>query len=952
MKLSTNKSRLILYGVLRPPLPFISQTCTTFLHFILYLFLLLVFSTLTLAQPLTGSDKIQNFQDRLKNYYQHSIHPKSQNTVSNLDSTFTVLGRWAWGPCVGVDVKGSYAYIGNGPTFDVLDVSNPSSPKIVGEYLTDGFVQDIIVRDWLAYVNLGGTLLILDVTNPLHPTKVGSVEIWGATHLAIEDSLAFVTIWSGYIQVIDISNPTSPYLRGWTDAGGEEPFLATKGKYAYTGSVEGPGVFVVDATNPDSLNERLFADVIGTSSTCVRDTLLIIGHHIFSIAQPDSPSYLGMLDVQVSVPTLSIAALDSVVYLTTRDSGVFVIDITNPINTQARCRLQFPLMNVIGQQSVVLGHNLYISFGSGVMILDVSNEDSIKEEYFFPTGGGAERIAIRRNLAYVVSGNSGVWIIDFSDVNKPKNIGNVNTLGYASNIQVSDNFAYVANFVYDNNDTSAGLWIVDISDSTSPKIVSHYKGISHSASIPNALAKSGNLILMTQQPSAGSTNVLEIIDVTNPQHPQRVGVWSSNYEPYNVAVRDSFAYIATVNGGLRILDIHTPSNPTEISSAPGVDFAVQLQDSFAYVASAFFSVINIANPYLPSVVSSVKTHYGSSYVDLAVDGNWAYWAEGVLGIVDISDPKNPLPAGSFQGYEYVSGVAVKNNIILFSDNTQGVWVLRNNRITVPQSYSLADGWNLVSVPSIVNDSTAHALFPSAISHPFIFNSGYGIKDTLRNGYSYWLKFDSSQTVHVSGIPLYTDTVAVAEGWNMIGSISVPVAAAAITTIPPGLVTGNFFGYSGTYSIADSILPGKGYWVRSSENGYLILAPHSSSSATNKIKIVPTSELPPMPPVSEKNPTITLPKEYGLDQAYPNPFNPTTTIKYQLPAASKVTLKVYNLLGQVVDVLEDGIQNAGYEQVEWNASSLASGIYFYRLETTSVANPIKSFTQTRKMILLK
>lgn len=76
-------------------------------------------------------------------------------------------------------------------------------------------------------------------------------------------------------------------------------------------------------------------------------------------------------------------------------------------------------------------------------------------------------------------------------------------------------------------------------------------------------------------------------------------------------------------------------------------------------------------------------------------------------------------------------------------------------------------------------------------------------------------------------------------------------------------------------------------------------------------------------------------------------NPT-----QLPQNSIVTLTIYDILGQEIKILINGIQEAGYRHIEWNATNIASGIYFYRIEATSVLDPSKSFTQVRKMILLR
>ncbi len=89
----------------------------------------------------------------------------------------------------------------------------------------------------------------------------------------------------------------------------------------------------------------------------------------------------------------------------------------------------------------------------------------------------------------------------------------------------------------------------------------------------------------------------------------------------------------------------------------------------------------------------------------------------------------------------------------------------------------------------------------------------------------------------------------------------------------------------------------------------------------------------------------LPRTFELGQNYPNPFNPTTAISYQLPVASEVSLKVYDLLGREVATLVNQRQEAGRYQALFNAASLSSGVYFYRLQAGA-------FLETKKMMLVK
>ena len=89
----------------------------------------------------------------------------------------------------------------------------------------------------------------------------------------------------------------------------------------------------------------------------------------------------------------------------------------------------------------------------------------------------------------------------------------------------------------------------------------------------------------------------------------------------------------------------------------------------------------------------------------------------------------------------------------------------------------------------------------------------------------------------------------------------------------------------------------------------------------------------------------VPREFGLHQNFPNPFNPTTVISYQLPVISHVTLKVYDLLGREVAVLVNEKKDAGRYSVQWDAARLSSGIYFYSLQAGE-------YRDTKRMLLLK
>jgi len=103
-------------------------------------------------------------------------------------------------------------------------------------------------------------------------------------------------------------------------------------------------------------------------------------------------------------------------------------------------------------------------------------------------------------------------------------------------------------------------------------------------------------------------------------------------------------------------------------------------------------------------------------------------------------------------------------------------------------------------------------------------------------------------------------------------------------------------------------------------------------------------------------TVDVPQGFSLSQNYPNPFNPETSIKYNLPVDALVELKIYNILGQVVNVLVDGATRAGFHRVQWNGTNLhqqqvASGIYIYRIQVKT-ANGSPLFSKVQKMALIR
>ncbi len=143
---------------------------------------------------------------------------------------------------------------------------------------------------------------------------------------------------------------------------------------------------------------------------------------------------------------------------------------------------------------------------------------------------------------------------------------------------------------------------------------------------------------------------------------------------------------------------------------------------------------------------------------------------------------------------------------------------------VSQGVRYDEGWNMVSVPLDVPDDSTNAVFPGAVSSAFSYQGGnYTEENTLANRIGYWLKFLNPDSVVFTGLPGISDSVDVSAGWNLIGTVAESVSVSGIEENPPGIVQSDYFEFRPQgYSPITVLKPGKGYWVKASTTGRLIL----------------------------------------------------------------------------------------------------------------------------------
>ncbi len=205
-----------------------------------------------------------------------------------------------------------------------------------------------------------------------------------------------------------------------------------------------------------------------------------------------------------------------------------------------------------------------------------------------------------------------------------------------------------------------------------------------------------------------------------------------------------------------------------------------------------------------SIINSGGIHYvNDSYIPYGNDG------------LHYNDSINQPP-------NLAVGQVVANALHYSSDHLPVEVTLSFEAVNTQFTINLNNGWDLLSVPLLSPDMTSSELFPTAISPFYKFDNSYIEVNTLENGVGYWAKFNSAQSVTITGTTVTNDDIPIHPGWNLIGTFDFNVPTNEIVTIPPNILTSPFYGYNSSYVISDTLKGGKGYWVKSDSNGVIQL----------------------------------------------------------------------------------------------------------------------------------
>jgi hypothetical protein len=566
-----------------------------------------------------------------------------------------------------VVVVGQYAYVGEGPSLTILDVSAPNAPAVVGR--SDVFASNVMgvaVSGDYAYVSAGydGGLRVIDVSDPSSPSEVGFYDTPGcARDVAISGIYAYVADDSAGLRVIDVSDPAHPIEVGDTPGFGSG--VAVQGSYAY---VAGGGLQIINVSDPAHPTEVSFYNIFyyAVDVALAGDYAFVAddyaGLQVINVSDPANPSWVGLYDTPGFARGVALAG--SYAYVADSDSGLRVIDVSDPANPT---ETGFYTTPSVAQAVAIGGDYAYVADAiSGLRIINVSDPYVPIETGFYTTPAYARSVALAENYAYIADNLQGsLHIIDISDPAAPDEAGFSTTPGLAWGVAIAGDYAYVA-------DGSSGLRIIDVSDPAVPTETGYYitPGDAWGVAIAGDFAYVMDVLYG-----------LRIIDVSDPASPSEVGHYYTSGYGYDVVVVGDYAYVAAGFGGLYIIDVSDPYAPVEIGLyyVPDDARGVAISGNYAYLAGLFYGlwVIDVSDPENPSEVGFYETLGNAQAV--SVKGSYAFVADGFRGlrIIDVSDPSAPAEISFYDTPGTASRVALAGDYAYVADGEGGLIILES-----------------------------------------------------------------------------------------------------------------------------------------------------------------------------------------------------------------------------------------------------------------------------------
>ncbi len=673
----------------------------------------------------------------------------------------------------GLEIVGNLAYLADGEVgLDLVDISDPNNPILLGNYDTDGKANKVDIVDNIAYVASGtGGLQIIDVSDPQNPTLLGSNPLTVSSSsegqgVEVVGDTAFVAGNAAGLDIVDVSDPTNPTILSNIKVGLSDQNIGgiiiqgyssaqninIKGNTAFVSHLHGMDIIDISNVNNPVLLGNYNIDNWTRDIAIVDNTAFLAtyqhGLEIVDISNLNNPTLIGNYDID---NVKGVEVKDNKAFLTGLYNGLTVLDISDPTKPILLDDYLW-FYNDGGKDVQIVDNTAYVASDWGYLeILDISNpvDTTLLSNY---NTEEAVFTAVSGNLAFVVNADQSDFfgdiktqgyleMVDISDPNKPVFVSNFESLGDPFSVTIRDNTAFIA-------DREGGLTIVDISNAQNPTLLSNYDTPGKVWQVE--LSENTAFI-------ADDTGGIQILDISDLTKPTLISNFAGADFANNIQVVGNTAFIANgdflnqVEGQLLIVDISDLSNPSLLSSYDlnGLAYQVDINNDIAYVTNGGTGVeiIDVSDltkptllsnyqPYDPMDVDSYFLYAGT--VKIVADKMFVAYGGGGVHVVDISDPSSPEQLGTYENMPAAVEIAVTDNKAFVSTMDSGLRILDVSEYLTTTNNPPIINQEIPDQSSIINTEFTYTIPENSFSDA----DGQVLTYTVAN-LPTWLTFDAN-----------------------------------------------------------------------------------------------------------------------------------------------------------------------------------------------------------------
>ncbi|MDP8207494.1 MAG: T9SS type A sorting domain-containing protein [Candidatus Electryonea clarkiae] len=677
------------------------------------------------------------------------------------------------------------------------------------------------------------------------------------------------------------------------------------------------------------------------------------GLRIVDISQPDSLIEVGFFHPPGKAVDIEISGNYAfVAFHSDWNSGLRIIDISDPTSPE---QVSF-YEDGYGNNIKVSGNYAYVSQAFAFKIVDISDPSSPEGlgEFEYDPANDIYDFTISENYAFLVryhSADPDLLVLDISNPDSLYEVGSSIIQGRAVSIDIAGNYAYMGSTVEYEDSTRVYLNVIDIEDPASPVVVGScpIQGDGRGSRV----YVSGNHVFIGGAGFLGGAGFMSSVDISDPFSPFEIcnieipyyvedidfqddklfiAASGSNLQiievsddaslteagyydqdpVYDVAVIGDYAYVAKRRSGLNVFDISDPASPFIVGIDSNIAYGIEIHDQYLYTHySTCFRVFDISNPESPTETDTLQMH--ASILDITIANSLAFLVHSnidYISLIDVSDPESTELMGSYDCPNELNGADVTDEFLFVAAGHAGLRIVDYSDPSSPLEIGHLDTLGYTKDVAIIDDYafilsstpiiTLHIVDISDPESPIeIGNLGLG------NPYGLHMKI-SAEGDHVFVIEEET-------GLHVI-NVSNPSS--------PELT-----GYYDTPGEALGIAVSDQYTFIADKYYFEIFDCSQALNVNEAIK-------------------SKLPSEYLIESFYPNPFNSTMNVSIGLPVSSKLNLTIFNIVGQEMAVLANEHYPIGYHQFTLNASGFTSGIYFINASVPGKMNVV------RKIVLIR